>query len=128
MPAKQKIMRSASVSVARGAAIAAVTSVLLVLVFAILVLLFDWGNAVITPVNQVIKVLSILTGTLAAASGMRGWKAGMCVGAVYMLLGIILYSAFAGKLLPWAVIAGDMVLGCAAGLLSGMLAGTMKRG
>ena len=58
MPAKQKIMRSAPVSWARGVVIAAVTSVLLVLVFAVLVMLFDWGNAVITPVNQVIKVLS----------------------------------------------------------------------
>ena len=49
------------------------------------------------------------------------------VGAAYMLLGVILYCAFSGELLPAAAVLGDAALGCAAGLLSGMLAGTLKR-
>ena len=128
MPVKQNVMRSAPMCAVKGVVTAAAATAVLVLVFAVLVMLFDWGSSVITPVNQVIKVLSILAGTFAAARGMRGWKAGLAVGSVYMLLGIVLYCAFAGKLLPWVVMAGDMALGGAAGLLSGMLAGTMKQG
>ena len=61
--------RSAGVSVIRGILIAAATSVVLVLLFACAVLLFDLGAEVITPVNQVLKVASVLAGTLAAAQG-----------------------------------------------------------
>ena len=110
-----------------GLAASLIATLMLVFVFAVIVLLCDLGRNVITPVNQVIKVLSILVGTLVAAKRMRGWQAGLLVGGGYMALGVILYCAFAGQILPAAAIAGDMALGCAAGFLSGMLAGTMKR-
>ncbi len=119
--------RSAGVSVIRGILIAAATSVVLVLLFACAVLLFDLGAEVITPVNQVLKVASVLAGTLAAAQGgIRGWCAGLIVGGGYMALGIALYCAFEGTLLPISVIAGDLALGLISGFLSGLLASTMK--
>ena len=112
--------RSAGVSVIRGILIAAATSV-------VLVLLFDLGAEVITPVNQVLKVASVLAGTLAAAQGeIRLWCAGLIVGGGYMALGIALYCAFEGTLLPISVIAGDLALGLISGFLSGLLASTMK--
>ena len=79
--------RSAGVSVIRGILIAAATSVVLVLLFACAVLLFDLGAEVITPVNQVLKVASVLAGTLAAAQGeIRSWGAGLIVGFLSGLL------------------------------------------
>lgn len=119
--------RPVSVQLLGGLAASLITTLLAVLVFAVIILVFDFGSAVITAVNQVIKVISILCGTLIASRRMKGWKAGLCVGAAYMTLGVILYCAFSGELLPVAAIAGDMALGCASGLLCGMLAGTMKR-
>ena len=90
-------------------------------------LLFDLGAEVITPVNQVLKVASVLAGTLAAAQGeIRLWCAGLIVGGGYMALGIALYCAFEGTLLPISVIAGDLALGLISGFLSGLLASTMK--
>lgn len=119
--------RSAGVSVIRGILIAAATSVVLVLLFACAVLLFDLGAEVITPVNQVLKVASVLAGTLVAAQGgIRGWCAGLIAGGGYMALGIALYCAFEGTLLPISVIAGDLALGLISGFLSGLLASTMK--
>ena len=112
---------------AGGLAVSLVATLVLVFAFAVLVMLLDIGGEVITPVNQVIKVLSILSGTMVAARKMKGWLAGLAVGAVYMLLGVLLYCAFSGELLPAAAVLGDAALGCAAGLLSGMLAGTLKR-
>ena len=88
---------------------------------------FKKHECVITPVNQVLKVASVLAGTLAAAQGgIRGWCAGLIVGGGYMALGIALYCAFEGTLLPISVIAGDLALGLISGFLSGLLASTMK--
>jgi putative membrane protein (TIGR04086 family) len=128
MAAKSSVMRSAPASLVRGLLVSVIVSALLVLLFALLVLLFDLGDGVITPVNQVIKVCSILAGTFVAAqSGMKGWIAGLCLGGAYMLLGIFLYCAFAGEILPPLVMAGDLGLGLAAGFLSGLLAASMKK-
>ena len=128
MAAKDGALRSAPASLARGALISVLATAVLVLVFSVLVLLLDLGGRVITPVNQVIKVVSILAGTFAASTGrVRGWVAGLSVGGAYMLAGIVLYCAFAGRLLPALVMAGDLGLGLAAGLLSGMLAASLRR-
>ena len=53
-------------------------------------------------------------------------RAGLIVGGGYMALGIALYCAFEGTLLPISVIAGDLALGLISGFLSGLLASTMK--
>ena len=128
MAAREDALRSAPASLVRGALIALLATAVLVLGFAVLVLLMDLSGSVITPVNQVIKVLSILAGTFAASTGrVRGWVAGLIVGGAYMLAGIVLYCAFAGRLLPALVMAGDLGLGLAAGLLSGMLAASLRR-
>lgn len=128
MAAKDGALRSAPGSLLRGALISMLVTAVLVLVFSVLVLLMDLSGKVITPVNQVIKVVSILAGTFAASTGrVRGWVAGLIVGGAYMLLGIVLYCAFAGRMLPVLVMIGDLVLGLAAGLLSGMLAASLRR-
>lgn len=127
MSAKANVMRSAPVSLLRGLLVSVIGSALLILLFAIIVLLMDLGASVITPVNQVIKVLSILAGTFVACQGgIKGWIAGLCIGGAYMLLGIILYCAFAGEILPPLVMAGDLGLGLISGFLSGLLAASMK--
>lgn len=128
MTAKMDVLRSAPGSLLRGLLFSIVVSALLVLLFSLAVLLMDLGPEVITPVNQIIKVVSILAGVLVASRGsLRGWVAGLICGAAYMVLGIVLYCAFSGQLLPPVVMAGDIGLGLAAGFLSGLLAGSLKR-
>ena len=52
----------------------------------------------------------------------------MCIrDRAYMALGIALYCAFSGELLPVAAMAGDLGLGLAAGFLSGLLAGSLRK-
>lgn len=126
---KGSVLRSAPLALLRGVLFAAVLSAALILLFALFVLLFDLGVGIVTSVNQVIKVLSILFGTLVAAKGntLRGYAAGLAVGGAYMALGIALYCAFSGELLPFAAMAGDLGLGLAAGFLSGLLAGSLRK-
>jgi len=119
--------KSSVLEVTKALVLALVFTLALILVFALIIQWCNVPSGWITPVNQVIKVLSILSGTMVAARKIKGWLAGLIVGAAYMLLGVILYCAFSGELLPAAAVLGDAALGCAAGLLSGMLAGTLKR-
>lgn len=126
---KGSVLRSAPLALLRGVLFAAVLSAALILLFALFVLLFDLEIGIVTSVNQIIKVLSILFGTLVAAKGnaLRGYAAGLAVGGAYMALGIALYCAFSGELLPVAAMAGDLGLGLAAGFLSGLLAESLRK-
>ncbi len=111
-----------------GLGISVGVSAAAIVLFALLILWLDLGEDCIAPVNQFIKVGSILSGTLFACHGpLKGYRAGPLLGLLYMALGVGLYCAFDGRLLPMTVIAGDLGLGAAAGLLSGLLASTMKK-
>ena len=68
---KGSVLRSAPLALLRGVLFAAVLSAALILLFALFVLLFDLEIGIVTAVNQIIKVLSILFGTLVARKGQR---------------------------------------------------------
>ena len=111
-----------------GTAVSVGASVMAILVFALVIMWADLGQDWITPVNQFIKVGSILAGTLYVCRGpLQGYKYGPIMGLIYMALGIVIYCGFDGKLLPITVILGDLTLGAAAGFLSGLLASTFKK-
>lgn len=111
-----------------GIGIAVGVSLACVLAFAGVLCVAEIPQSAITPVNQAIKVVSILIGTLyALKSGMRGFKCGPLVGAAYMLLGLVVYCVFDGGLLPFPAMLGDLALGAAAGLVSGVF-GEFLRG
>jgi len=99
-----------------------------IVLFALAIQLAELGENWITPVNQFIKVGSILAGTLWACKGpLRGYQYGPLLGLAYMALGVGLYCALDGKLLPLTVILGDLALGAASGFLSGLLASSLKK-
>ena len=99
-----------------------------IVLFALAIQLAELGENWITPVNQFIKVGSILVGTLWACKGpLRGYQYGPLLGLAYMALGVGLYCALDGKLLPLTVILGDLALGAASGFLSGLLASALKK-
>ena len=100
-----------------------------IVLFALAIQLAELGENWITPVNQFIKVGSILAGTFWACKGpLRGYQYGPLLGLAYMALGVGLYCALDGKLLPLTVILGDLALGAASGFLSGLLASSLKTG
>ncbi len=112
-----------------GVALAAVASVIAILLFALIVKTFGLSDAVIPPVNQVIKVLSILLGSWRAVkSGARGLIGGLAVGIAYILLGAGIYMMLEGAMSPIGVLLADLALGAAAGAVSGILiANLMKK-
>lgn len=111
-----------------GLGVSLAVTALCVVLFALVIQLFDLGDGWITPVNQGIKVLAICLGTLVAKNApMRSFQMGMAIGLAYMALGIVVYSLIDLTMLPFYVIAGDLALGGGAGFLSGLLAATLKK-
>ena len=109
---KGSVLRSAPLALLRGVLFAAVLSAALILLFALFVLLFDLGVGIVTSVNQVIKVLSILFGTLVAAKGntLRGYAAGLAVAGPTWLWGSRSTAPFPGScspLRPWPGTSGS---------------------
>ena len=98
-------------------------TVLGVVLFALLLRVWQMDSGAITVVNQVLKLVAILVGELVAVGrgGDRGAMRGACVGLLYMGLGVALYGVFSGQQMSLAGYAADVGMGIAAGGLCGMI-------
>ncbi|MDR3086243.1 MAG: hypothetical protein LBU47_08025 [Christensenellaceae bacterium] len=111
-----------------GLGLAVLSSLGLIVLFALAIQFFSLDSGSITPVNQFIKVLSILLGVLAVRKAPISLsRLGAQIGFAYMALGILSYCAASLKLLPALAILGDLALGLCAGTLSGLLVGSFKK-
>lgn len=115
--------KSALGVVLRGVLIGASITVLSVALFA---LILNWWNAsdrAITAINQVVKFVSILAGVVSAMGedGQSGTLRGICVGLLYMALGIICYCLLMGQPPQLSGYLADLGMGIASGGLFGMI-------
>ena len=110
-------------AVLRGVLIAAVVTVLSVVLFALVLNWWDASDRAITAINQVVKFVSILAGvTSAMRAGEKGSAMrGACVGVLYMALGIACYGLLMGQSPKLAAYLADLGMGLAAGGLFGMI-------
>lgn len=128
MSTVKKQGNSAIMGIIEGVALSALASVVGILLFALIVKVFSLSDAVIPPVNQVIKVLSILAGTFrAVARGSRGLFGGLIIGIAYVALGAGVYMLLDGGLAPIGVLLADVALGAAAGGVSGVLIANLTK-
>jgi len=122
--------RSALMQVVRGVLLAAGTTILAIAAFA---LILNWWNAsdrAVTAINQVVKFVSILLGVSAALSGAEGSgiMRGICVGFLYMALGICCCGLMMGKNPAFPAYLSDLGMGVAAGGLFGLILTGRKNG
>ena len=123
--AMRRLRRGASrkkTALLRGVATAVAATVLMVCVFAVIIGFADIGDQAIRIVNQVIKAAAVVLGVCAATA--RGDKAaprrGALIGLIYMALGVLLYALLTGqRLTVWGYLV-DVLMGVAAGGLTGM--------
>ena len=107
----------------RGVAVSVVCTVILVLVFALLLSLFDFSDGFVCTVNQLIKLLSVGAGVFASVfpGSDKGLLRGAAVGLFYMAAGIALYALLTGQQLSFGSYLADILMGVAAGGLIGLL-------
>ena len=102
--------------------IAVIVSLGLILIFALLIKWFNWSDNVITPVNIVIKLVSIAVGVLIATkSGEKRMLKGTVVGLSYVLVSFIVFSLLIGKFSFGVDNVWDLLLGVVGGGIIGII-------
>lgn len=125
---KMKRKKESAGGIWRGVLVAVGVTLAAVVVFAVVIGLTELSDSVIRILNQVIKVGAIFLGVRAGVP--RGsenaiWK-GVLIGLLYMGVGVVVYALIAGQQLTLLSYLMDVLMGVAAGGLSGMLVGSMK--
>ncbi len=97
-------------------------SLLLAIVFAVILRATSWGEEVIYPVNQILKVIATMVGVLAFVRGEKGWLKGGISALCFAALSYLAFSALGGDFsLSWLLLLELSVI-FLAGALSGALA------
>ncbi len=102
---------------------ALIISLVLIIVAAFSIKLFNISDNAIIIINQVIKGLSILiAGIVCLKLPNNGWLRGFIFGLLYILLAFVVFSLLSGKFNFDLTLINDAVLGGVSGLISGIIA------
>ncbi len=98
-------------------------SLICVLIFAFVIKFTSISENLIMPINQVIKIISILFGASVMTKKIKsnGWLWGLILGAVYTLLAFLIFSTLNGKFDFSINLLNDVVFGSIIGLISGII-------
>ena len=108
--------------------IAVIVSLGLILIFALLIKWFEWGDGVIAPVNIVIKILSIAVAVIIATkNGNKSLLKGAIVGAGYIILSYIAFSALLGSFGLSIENLWDLIFGIVVGGIIGIICNIVKK-
>ena len=125
---KMKRKQKAGNWLLKGLLVSVAVTVAAVVIFAVIIGLTNLPDSVIRIVNQVIKVGAVFAGVYAAVprGSDNAIRKGVVIGLVYMGVGVLLYALLSGQQLTvfsWLL---DILMGIAAGGLSGMIVGSMQ--
>ena len=108
--------------------IAVIASLGLILIFALLIKWFEWGDGAIAPVNIIIKIISIAVGVIVATRcGGQALKRGALVGAGYIILSYIIFSALLGSFSLSLENLWDLMFGIITGGVIGVTCNIIKK-
>ena len=122
--------KSALGAIVKGVLISASLTVLGVAAFALILSWWDASDRAITAINQVVKFVSILAGVVSALDEQTqgGVLRGICVGTLYMALGIVCYCLLMGQPPQLSGYMADLGMGVASGGLFGLILSPGKKG
>lgn len=101
-------------------------SLVFVLVFTVVIQLFSLPSGIIKPVNQVFKILAVIFGGLLFIRGDKGLVKGAIYGVFAVLITYLLFGAISLSLsFSWKT-AVELLIGGAAGAITGVIAVNIK--
>ncbi|MCL2751801.1 MAG: TIGR04086 family membrane protein [Firmicutes bacterium] len=113
----------AALEIVKALTIAIVSSLLLVLVFALLIKAANIPDRAIAPVNQAIKAISLLIGALFSFKIKEGgWKKGLLLGVIYIVAAFLIFSLLDGKFKFDITLLFDFLIGAVMGVICGVIA------
>ncbi len=126
----RRVKRSAAKNTAlwRGLLLSIAVTAAAVVVFAVIIGLTDVNDGLIRIVNQLIKIGAIFMGVRAIVpmGDESGIRRGALLGLLYMGIGVLVYALLTRQPITlWSYLI-DVLMGVAAGGLSGMLLGSLR--
>lgn len=116
-------------SILKGSLIALCFSLILVLVFAFLLKFTDVPDSIITPVNQVIKGVSIFLGVFIGLKRSKelGLVSGLLIGFIYTIVAFLVFSALSASFSIDVTLLTDIVFGAIIGAICGIICVNIKK-
>ena len=116
-------------SIAKGTLIALCVSLILVLIFAFLLKFTNIPDTIISPVNQIIKGVSIFLGVFIGLKKSKelGLVNGLLIGFIYTFLAFLVFSILAGSFSFDVTLLTDIVFGAIIGAICGIICVNIKK-
>lgn len=111
------------ISLIKGAFVAILISLVGILLFALFIKFVDISDSWIMPINQVIKLISILFGVkifLKGSSGFGLFK-GALLGIIYTIFAFIIFSILSSSFSIDFTLLYDVLFGCIMGAICGVI-------
>ncbi|MDO4547721.1 MAG: TIGR04086 family membrane protein [Clostridia bacterium] len=115
-------------SILSGVLVALVATIALMALLAAAIVQFDISDAMITSINQLIKILAILAGcrVCVGRGGDKGFAKGAATGLLYMVAGYALYCLLGGEAPSSLLLTCEFALGALIGAFSGALVANLR--
>lgn len=116
-------------SILKGSLVALTVSLVGVLIFAFIMRFVPISDSLISPINQVIKGVSILIGCFVGLKKAKemGLISGLLIGFVYTALAFLTFSILNGEFVFSRTILNDLLFGAIIGAICGIVAVNLKR-
>jgi len=116
------------VSICKGALVAILLSLVGILFFAFIIKLFGINDSWIRPINQVIKAISILFGTIFGLkkNSSNGLLKGLLIGLIYTVVAFIVFSILNGKFNFDKTLLTDIIFGGIMGGICGVISANAR--
>lgn len=113
----------------KGSLIALSISLIAICIFAFVLRFCDVPDTAIKPVNQIIKIVSVLIGAYFGMRGSRemGLLTGFFIGLLYTILAFVVFSLLNGSFAFSGSLINDVIFGGIAGGISGILAVNLRK-
>ena len=127
--AKKPMLLSFLKRALKGTLISMVFTVAAILLFALIIKETGLSDAVIAPVNQVIKILGIMTASYFGIKGMaeKQWLVGGLAGMFFIALSYLVFSLIEGMFGNVALLFSDMLMGLLIGIVFAIIVANFGR-
>ena len=116
-------------TVLKGSLVALSISLIGILIFAFILRFIPVSDALIMPVNQVIKGVSVLIGTIIALKKTKemGLVSGLLIGLFYTIISFLTFSILDGNFTISITTLNDLLFGGIIGGICGIIAVNLKK-
>ncbi len=117
------------VNLIKGTLIALSFSLIGILIFAFILKFTNISEGVITPINQVIKGVSIFLGVFLALKKQRemGLVSGLLIGLLYTIFAFLVFSILSGHFAFDMTLVHDLIFGTIIGGICGIISVNLKK-